>query len=240
MFSMKITFIGSSHGVPEPNRRCTCMMVEVAGRYYFVDMGAMAMDALITRGISPNEVKGIFISHMHGDHTDGLVQFVDLCSWYFKEANPVFCVPKIEFRDALRHWLDVTGDPMRDFEFRDALSGVIYDDGVLKVTSFPTKHCEKSRALLLEAEGKAVLFTGDLKNPQVDFPAAAKEKPLDLLVCECAHFPATDYIPALEGCNIKKICMTHYSPRYMPTIPAFTEKLEMPFVLATDGLELTV
>ena len=240
MFSMKITFIGSSHGVPEPNRRCACALVEAAGRHYFVDMGTMAVDALRMKGIAPKAIQGIFITHMHGDHTDGLVQFVDLCSWYFKEADPVICVPKIEFVDALRHWLNVTGVPMRDFEFRDALSGVIYDDGVLKVTSFPTQHCEKSRALLVEAEGKAVLFTGDLKNPQVDLPEIVKEMPLDLFICECAHFPATDYTLALEGSHIKKICMTHYSPRYSPTIPGFTEKLTTPFVLATDGLELNV
>ena len=240
MFSMKITFIGSSHGVPEANRRCACTMLEIAGRYYFVDMGTMAMDVLRTKGISPDDVKGVFITHKHGDHTDGLPQFVDLCSWYFTKAEPVICVPKIELVDALRHWREVIGDAMREFDFRDALTGVIYDDGVLKVTSIPTQHCEKSRAFILEAEGKTLLFTGDLKNPGVDFPEIAKEMPLDLLVCECAHFPATDYTPVLAQCNIKKVCMNHYSPRFAPTIPAFTEKLEAPFVLVTDGLELTV
>ena len=78
---MKITFIGSSHGVPEANRRCACTMLEIAGRYYFVDMGTMAMDVLRTKGISPDDVNGVFITHKHGDHTDGLPQFVDLCSW---------------------------------------------------------------------------------------------------------------------------------------------------------------
>ena len=109
-----------------------------------------------------------------------------------------------------------------------------------QVTPYKQSADRAVRIAALEAEGKAVLFTGDLKNPQVDFPAAAKEKPLDLLICECAHFPATDYIPALEGCDIKKICMNHYSPRFSPTVPGLTETLTMPFLLATDGLELTV
>lgn len=85
---MKITFLGASHGVPEANRRCSCTMVEVSGRYYFVDMGIMAIDELVTRGIPVDAVKGIFITHMHGDHTNGLFSFVDLITWYFKNVDP--------------------------------------------------------------------------------------------------------------------------------------------------------
>ena len=46
---MKITFIGSSHGVPEAHRKCTCIMIEVGENVYFVDMGTSAIDALRTR-----------------------------------------------------------------------------------------------------------------------------------------------------------------------------------------------
>ena len=48
---MQITFLGASHGVPEANRRCSCTLIETNGRYYFIDMGVNAIDALRTRGI---------------------------------------------------------------------------------------------------------------------------------------------------------------------------------------------
>lgn len=35
---MKITFIGSSHGVPEPHRKCSCIMIEIGEQVYFIDM----------------------------------------------------------------------------------------------------------------------------------------------------------------------------------------------------------
>ena len=70
---MQITFLGASHGVPEANRRCSCTLIETNGRYYFIDMGVNAIDALRTRGIEVEDVKGIFITHMHGDHTNGLI-----------------------------------------------------------------------------------------------------------------------------------------------------------------------
>ena len=55
---MQITFLGASHGVPEANRRCSCTLIETNGRYYFIDMGVNAIDALRTRGIEVEDVKG--------------------------------------------------------------------------------------------------------------------------------------------------------------------------------------
>ena len=99
---MQITFLGASHGVPEANRRCSCTLIETNGRYYFIDMGVNAIDALRTRGIEVEDVKGIFITHMHGDHTNGLISFVDLISWYFKTADPEICLPNLEGVEAIR------------------------------------------------------------------------------------------------------------------------------------------
>ena len=53
---MRITFIGASHGVPEPNRKCSCTLIEISGRYYFVDMGTPAIDHLVTAGIPVDAV----------------------------------------------------------------------------------------------------------------------------------------------------------------------------------------
>ena len=93
---MKITFVGSRHGVPEPNRKCSCIMIEIGEQIYFVDMGTSAIDALQTKGLAVDAVKGIFITHMHGDHTNGLIQFVDLLTWKFKTADPIIFLPVMD------------------------------------------------------------------------------------------------------------------------------------------------
>ena len=41
---MKITMLGTSHGVPEGDRRCACNLVEIEDRRYFVDMGTQAIE----------------------------------------------------------------------------------------------------------------------------------------------------------------------------------------------------
>lgn len=239
---MKITFLGSSHGVPEAHRKCSCIMVEVGENIYFVDMGTPAIDELRRRGKSIDAVKGIFITHMHGDHTNGLMQFIDLITWYFKTPEPVVVLPDPEAGRVINDWLKVTiNDAQKQIEYRQTKEGVVYDDGVLKVSAIPTQHCPGSHAYVLEAEGKTVLCTGDLRNPGVDFPRL--EKPLELLICESAHFPTTDYLPVLEKLDVKQVCVTHYSPRQMESLYRFRQIMaeqEQPFVIATDDLELTI
>ena len=43
---MKITFLGTSHGVPAKDRFCSSIMLESGGSFYFIDAGAPVMDLL--------------------------------------------------------------------------------------------------------------------------------------------------------------------------------------------------
>lgn len=238
---MKITFIGASHGVPEPNRKCSCTMIEISGRYYFIDMGTPAIDYLVTAGIPIHAVKGIFITHMHGDHTNGLVPFVDLISWYFKAADPIIYLPNIEGAEVIKNWLTVTQSTIRELHYEEVRPGMIFDDGFLKVTAIPTLHTAHSFAFFLEAEEKTILFTGDLKHPDKDFPAIAKEREIDLLVCESAHFNATDYLTHLHECKLKLIYVNHYQSKKIPSILQLEKDMGcIPVKMAYDGSIITL
>lgn len=238
--AMKLTFIGSSHGVPEAHRKCSCLMVEVEKNIYFVDMGTSVIEPLQNRGIPVDAVKGIFISHMHGDHINGLVSFVDLLNWFFRSADPTVCLPDLSAAEVIRQWLKVTlNNGQKEIRYAPIHSGEIFNDGLLKVTAFPTLHCPDSFAFLLEAEGKSILYTGDLNRPGVDFPQVAQTRPLDLVICEAAHFPATEYQPILEKCQIHRLCVTHYSPRYHYSALELAQRHPEVF-LATDDLEISL
>ena len=236
---MKITFLGTSHGVPEANRRCSCTMVEIGGRYYFIDMGMMAMEEMVTKGFSVEMVKGIFITHMHGDHMNGLFQFLDLIGWYFKTADPTICFPDIDGARIIGEWHALCGVE-RKLRYEEVKPGIIFEDDKLTVTAIPTQHIKKSYAFLLKAEGKSVLFIGDLKKPSVDFPQIAKECEIDLAVCEGAHFPTIEYEPVLAECKIKKVCINHYVPRNIPHIQQLVRDMDIPVIMVNDGMEITV
>ena len=246
---MKITFLGTSHGVPEAHRLCSCSLITVGegenASRYFIDMGMQPVGELVNRGIPLESVKAVFLTHMHGDHTDGVLSLVDLCSWYFKKALPTFFYPEQAGIDVTKSWVEATGCKFREeIPMKLVEEGPLYDDGVLKVTAYRTKHCAVSYAYLLEAEGKRVLFTGDLctKGPAEDFPVqAAKDEALDLVVCECAHFGAMTYEPIFRNCKLKRVLVNHYQPRRTPEVAQLAQALApLPVALANDGLEVTV
>ena len=236
---MKLTFLGSSHGVPEPRRKCSCTMIETNGRYYLVDVGTAPIDELAVRGIPVDAVKGIFVTHMHGDHTNGLIPFLDLISWKFKTAEPTVYLPNAQARTAIEGWLSVNGVTLRDIPILQVEPGVIFNDGFLKVTAIPTQHIQASYAYLVEADGKSVLFTGDLKHPSVDFPAV--EKKTNLYICEAAHFDPIVYKPIFEAADVERICFNHYVNRNIGSIMTLAADNALPPIsLATDGFEINL
>ena len=244
---MRVIFLGTSHGYPEGNRRCSSTLIEVNGSRYFIDMGADVSCDIINRGIPSESVKAVFITHMHGDHTNGLIHFLDLATWAapFKNADPEIFIPGScdKFSSAISAWREAHGAHLnREYKFIEVNEGVVYEDENIKVTAFRTKHCEISYAYLVEAEGKSVLFSGDLsRKPSDDFPYAALDMPLEFAVLEVAHFPATEYIPILNGRNNpKKVYFNHYSRRNIESIGTAIKELDMPVILATDGLETTI
>lgn len=240
---MQITFFGSSHGVPEPNRRCSSTLIEVGGKNYIIDLGTNAVELLVSRGVPVESIDTIFITHMHGDHSNGLLPFVDLCNWYYKTAQPNICLPTPMDKtvDAIRCWLGANGCKMRDFKFHEITDGFVWDDGNLNLTAIQTKHTAASFAFLVEAEGKRILFTADLshKGPEDDFPVRVFDEPLDLAICESAHFPATKYLPIFKGQeNLRAVCITHYVPANIGSIYELKKELDIPVTMSNDGMTI--
>ena len=101
---MKITFVGTSHGVPEKNRYCTCIMLESGGAIYFIDAGAPIVDFLVNNGKSVNDLRAVFTTHVHSDHTIGVLHLVNLMNWYYKRSSADIFITEQEHIDATIRW----------------------------------------------------------------------------------------------------------------------------------------
>lgn len=243
---MRIVFLGTSHGVPESSRCCSSIMLEIDNSYYLIDMGTQAIEQLNTKHIPIESVKAIFITHMHGDHTNGLLSYIDLCSWYYKNANPSIFLPEPmdATTTAIENWLKCNGTTMGNFDFSQINEGLIYRDSKITVTAYKTRHTSSSYAFLIETDNKRVLFSGDLssKGPTDDFPLSVLDKYVDLAICEAAHFQATAYLPIFSNTNnIKNIGFTHYIDSRIPSILEVKKALpDKNIFLCTDGMEITI
>lgn len=239
---MKITFLGSSHGVPAPDRYCSSLMVEVGDAVYAIDAGAPLIDGILRHGKGMKDVKAVFTTHAHGDHIDGLLQFIDLLDWYYKECSVEIYMTEQGVTDALTGVLAaIHGRPYNAdrIHMHIAAPGVLYDDGALRVTYIPTKHMGErpSYAILLEAEGKRVLVTGDLsqKLAKADFPTIAAEEELDAVICEMAHFGVPELTPYLETCKARQFWITHLYPfKKFDDVKAIANTYAFPVYIAHD------
>ena len=246
---MKIVFFGSSHGVPEANRRCSSALIEVGENRYFVDMGTQSIEQLITRNIPIESVKAIFITHMHGDHTDGLPGLVDIMDWYYKTADPAIFLPDLSYVEKLEAWISTfrCGGPVRPKKFCSIREGVIYKDDNVSVTAIRTMHV-KGGALpsyayvvksVVEGDSSRVLFTGDLSRSCEDYPCVASEKNFSAVVCEAAHFDPRDRREIFENTKTPLFLVNHAGVRLSRDgdgyLREFAEMMPFEVIIVNDG-----
>ena len=241
---MRISFIGTSHGYPEANRKCSCTLIEIQDKKYILDMGCNPVEYMTNVGIHVREIDSIFISHTHGDHTNGLLPFTELTNWKYKDAKAKLYVPTLKVKDAINEWKTLNGAKLReDMEFYEIAEGTFYQDEVLTVTAFANEHMKNSYSFVFEAEAKKVLFTFVLgpNGGQNEFPDMMTE-PYDLVVAEGAHFSPLDYKSGLMKYPPKKVYITHYASRNLKDIMQLSEDMKeyVPVELGTDGLVINL
>jgi ribonuclease BN (tRNA processing enzyme) len=69
---MRLTIVGSGDAFGSGGRFNTCFQVETAKAKILIDCGASSLVALRARGLDPNQVDAVILSHLHGDHFGGL------------------------------------------------------------------------------------------------------------------------------------------------------------------------
>lgn len=218
---MKITFIGTSHGVPSEERYCSCAMIEAGDSLYVIDAGAPLVDELLRMGRKPTDVKHVFFTHSHTDHTVGAVQLLSLDNWFYRDAQLTLHCPEEGLARVFEQWLIANHEAngLREgLECSVYEEGLVYEDANIRVSAIGNKHLANGRSfgfLVTDVvNGKRVLFTGDLSKKLAgeDFPKIAMEEELDAVVCELAHFELQHVKPYLEKCRAKAVYFHHVAP----------------------------
>ena len=105
---MKITFLGTSHAIPQADRYCTCAMIEAGGVIYFIDAGAPLMEEIVKLGKDIHDVRAVFATHCHLDHINGIPSLAGPLNWFFKDASVSFYLPEQRVIDAYKTLLSDT------------------------------------------------------------------------------------------------------------------------------------
>lgn len=143
-----------------------------------------------------------------------------------------------------------------DVEFEPVSEGLIYDDGLLRVSAAPNRHLKANPAYqtLLESqpqrqlesfsfrgeiEGLRFVFSGDIN--ALDELEPLLDEAIDLLILEVAHYDPVQIRDFVRQHGIPRTILTHIHPGLEERIAALVDAWDDPSIeIAHDGLRLTL
>lgn len=242
---MRLTIVGSGDAFGSGGRCNTCFYLETAKSTLLVDCGASALPALKARGIEPNRIDAIILSHLHGDHF-GALPFLLLDAQFLSRRERALLIAgppgtRARVDTTLEVFFPKSSGSKWRFPWRvdEIAPGVAADvlGHALETTEVVHQSGAPSTALRL-SDGQAVFaYSGDTEWTDVLIPIA---RDADLFVCECyayagrltGHMSWEILKPKIPELNAKRIMLTHMNPTMLARLD---EIAAAGVLLADDG-----
>ncbi len=140
---IKVTILGSASAKPTANRHPSAQIVNVDEQYYLVDAGEGVQKQMFRYGINPLKLRGIFISHLHGDHVFGVFPLISTLGLYGRRTPLKIFAPR-PFGEILEsHLRYFDSDLPYEVEWVEVdttAHRIIFENNSLEVWSIPLRH----------------------------------------------------------------------------------------------------
>jgi ribonuclease Z len=139
---LRITFLGTSSGVPTRARNVSCVAFRPPQRaeVWLFDCGEGTQHQLLRSDLNISQVTRILITHMHGDHVLGLMGLLATCGMTAHARSISIYGPRPiadYVREVSRRTQFQTNYPLEVHEVRE---GLVFEDEEYAVTCAPLKH----------------------------------------------------------------------------------------------------
>lgn len=171
-----LVVLGSGMPVPDPERHGPAYAFVYGSRTLLFDAGAGVMRRTAAAGLAIDGFEGVFLTHLHSDHTLGLPDAL-LTTWVMGRRSPM----RVVGPPGTRHMVDAIFDAWRQdirvrttglergqpggerARVRETKGGVVYDSAGLRVTAIAVPHGEwrYAFAYLIETPSRRVVLSGD-------------------------------------------------------------------------------
>lgn len=140
---IKVTILGCASAKPTANRHPSAQIVNVDEQYYLVDAGEGVQKQMFRYGINPLKLRGIFISHLHGDHVFGIFPLISTLGLYGRRTPLKIFAPR-PFGEILEsHLRYFDSDLPYEVEWVEVdttAHRIIFENNSLEVWSIPLRH----------------------------------------------------------------------------------------------------
>jgi ribonuclease BN (tRNA processing enzyme) len=222
---MRLTIIGSGDAFGSGGRFNTCFFLETAKGTLLVDCGASSLVALKARGVDPNAIDGILLSHLHGDHFGALPFLLLDAQFLTRRERPLLIAGPPGTRARLDQSLELLFPRSTTNEWR--FSWKVMEIEVARptevlghgVTTTEVLHYSgaPSTAIVLSDGDKRFAYSGDTE--WVDALISVADG-ADLFMVECfaysgklpGHISWDVLKPRLPDLRARRIMLTHMNP----------------------------
>ena len=188
--AIRVTLLGTGTPFPNAERFGSAILVEVAGKKLLFDCGRGVVIRLAQAQISPKDIDGLFLTHLHSDHVVGIPDLW-LSGWLLGRERPLPIWGPLGTHSMAEHLAQAFGfdirirqaapDPLPvkgvTLDAKEIAQGEIYNDGSTQVSAFLVDHGTVKPAFgyRLDSAGHSVVISGDTKFCQnlVDFATGA-------------------------------------------------------------------
>ena len=193
---MRVTLLGTGTPFPNAERFGSAILVEVAGKKLLFDCGPGVVIRLTQvrhgesvprrTGVSPKEIDGLFLTHLHSDHVVGIPDLW-LSGWFLGRSKPLRIWGPQGTSSMAKHLAQAFAfdirirqaapDPLpakgAEINAKEVTQGEIYNDGSTRISAFLVDHGTVKPAFgyRVDSAGHSVVISGDTKFCQtlVDF-----------------------------------------------------------------------
>jgi ribonuclease Z len=141
--TFQITILGSGSATPTLHANPSAQLLEIGSDYYLIDCGEGTQYRLLERHFRPGRLKGIFISHLHGDHYFGLFGLLTSLS-LGQRTEELHLVAPPGLRDVLveifRQSDTRLSYPLHFRETDASHPGLIFETPHMTVSTLPLQH----------------------------------------------------------------------------------------------------
>lgn len=140
---MKLTILGCYSATPRISAHTTSQVLESRGHTFLIDCGEGTQMELRKHKVKFNQIKHIFISHLHGDHCFGLIGLISTFRLLNREAELHIYGPK-GIKDLImlqlklsKSWIDFK---LVFHELTSLGSELIFEDDKIAIHTIPLDH----------------------------------------------------------------------------------------------------
>lgn len=215
---------GVADGAACADRKHAAFLYQLGQTPLLIDCGEPISASYKARGLGADLVEHILLSHLHFDHLGGF--FMLLQGWWLDGRSKALTVhlPKWGLEPIsclLERCLFLAEQGIFQTAFVPWIGAQTVTMGDVRVTAYPTTHMAYLRAalpqtpnaacasfsFLMESDAHRIAHSADLGSP-ADLSKLLAQ-PLDLLVCELAHFEPLELFRFLLGRDIRRLALVH-------------------------------